>query len=77
MNRKNLLNVLVIMVVTCAWTDALAYIGPGIGIGVIGTVLAFIGAVLLALVGFIWYPIKRLRARIRKKRSRPTEAPKE
>lgn len=37
-----------------------AYVGPGAGIGTIGTVLALIGAVFLAIVSFIWYPIKRL-----------------
>jgi hypothetical protein len=39
---------------------ASAYIGPGAGLGVIGTLIAFVGAVLLAIVGFVWYPIKRL-----------------
>lgn len=39
---------------------AQAYIGPGAGITAIGTVIALIGAILLAIVGFLWYPIKRL-----------------
>ena len=39
---------------------ALAYIGPGAGLAAIGTVIALVGAVLLALFGFVWYPIKRL-----------------
>ena len=39
---------------------AWAYAGPGSGLTVIGAALAFIGSVLLAIVGFIWYPIKRL-----------------
>jgi hypothetical protein len=38
---------------------AAAYVGPGSGITVIGAALAFIGAILLAIVGFIWYPLKR------------------
>lgn len=37
-----------------------AYIGPGAGLSAIGTLIALIGAVLLAIVGFLWYPIKRL-----------------
>ncbi len=37
-----------------------AYIGPGAGLSAIGTLVALIGAVLLAIVGFIWYPLKRL-----------------
>ena len=41
-------------------TDAYAYIGPGAGISAIGSLLALLGAVFLAIVGFLWYPIKRL-----------------
>ena len=37
-----------------------AYIGPGMGGGVIAGVLGVIGAVLLALFGFLYYPIKRI-----------------
>ena len=37
-----------------------AYIGPGAGISAIGTVIALVGAILLAIVGFVWYPVKRL-----------------
>jgi hypothetical protein len=50
--------------------SAEAYIGPGAGIGVIGTVIALLGAVLLAIVGFIWYPMKRLLARKKGKTNR-------
>ncbi|MEL6477403.1 MAG: hypothetical protein AAFR17_08755 [Pseudomonadota bacterium] len=39
---------------------AAAYVGPGAGLGAIGTVLALIAAVVLAIVGFLWYPIKRM-----------------
>ena len=45
--------------------SALAYIGPGAGLSAIGTVVAVIGAFLLLIVGFIWYPIKRV-LRVRK-----------
>jgi len=48
---------------------ALAYIGPGAGITAIGTVIALLGAVLLALVGFVWYPVKRLLLRKKEKSS--------
>jgi hypothetical protein len=37
-----------------------AYVGPGAGLTAIGTVLALLAAVLFALVGFVWYPMKRL-----------------
>jgi membrane protein implicated in regulation of membrane protease activity len=47
---------------------ALAYIGPGAGITAIGTAIALLGAIVLAIVGFVWYPIKRLRAKMKSKR---------
>jgi hypothetical protein len=53
-----------------AATPAAAYIGPGAGLGAIGTVIAVIGAILLMIVGFVWYPIKRLLKRGKK----PTQA---
>lgn len=46
-----------------------AYIGPGAGIAAIGTVIALIGGILLAILAFIWYPIKRLLAKIKQKRT--------
>jgi hypothetical protein len=53
--------------------DAEAYVGPGAGIAAIGTVIALIGGILLAIVAFIWYPIKRLLAMIKKKRMKDKE----
>jgi hypothetical protein len=37
-----------------------AYVGPGLGLGAIMSFLALIGAVFLGILGFLWYPIKRL-----------------
>jgi hypothetical protein len=45
-----------------------AYIGPGAGIAAIGTVIALIGGILLAILAFLWYPVKRLLAKIKQKR---------
>jgi hypothetical protein len=39
---------------------AAAYVGPGAGLTAIGTVIAFFAAIVLAAVGFVWYPVKRL-----------------
>ena len=36
-----------------------AYIGPGMGGGVIALVFGFFAAILLALWGILYYPIKR------------------
>ena len=42
---------------------ASAYVGPGAGVTAIGTVLALVAAALLAIVGFVWYPLKRILGR--------------
>ena len=42
-----------------------AYIGPGAGLSAIGSVLALVGAVLLMILGFVWYPVKRILVRKR------------
>ena len=39
---------------------AFAYGSPGAGLSAAGAVLALIGGLLMAVVGFVWYPIKRL-----------------
>ena len=40
-------------------SSAFAYIGPGMGSGVIAAIFGIIGAILLALFGVLYYPIKR------------------
>ena len=50
----------VVMAVVLLPDLAAAYVGPGAGLGAIGTVLALLAAVVLAIVGFLWYPIKRM-----------------
>lgn len=47
---------------------ALAYIGPGLGAGAVATVLGIVAGLLILVVGVIWYPIKRLVRRFRRKR---------
>jgi nitrate reductase gamma subunit len=50
-----------------------AYMGPGSGLAAIGALLSLIGAAVMALVGFIWFPIRRLF----KRKSRPASKPDE
>ena len=38
---------------------ALAYVGPGLGMGVIGTIFGVLAAIVLAVFGLFWYPLKR------------------
>ncbi|HET6621267.1 MAG TPA: hypothetical protein VFG64_15135 [Dongiaceae bacterium] len=39
---------------------AQAYIGPGVGAGLIATVMGILTAIVLAVIAIVWYPIKRL-----------------
>jgi len=50
---------------------AYAYLGPGGVVSGIGSLLALIAAVVVAAVGFVWFPIKRLLKR-RKSTTTPT-----
>ena len=53
--------VLVTLIVLAVPQTAFAYVGPGAGITAIGAALALIGGIILAIFGFVWYPLKRLR----------------
>lgn len=51
----------------------LAYLGPGGVLSTIGSLLALVGAVVLGIFGFVWYPMKRwLRSR-KARQERDTE----
>ena len=41
-------------------THSYAYLGPGVGGGVIAATLGIIFAIFAAIFGLIWFPIKRL-----------------
>ena len=60
-----------LMVTLTVSSPAAAYIGPGAGLSAIGTIAALVGAVLLLLVSFVWYPLKRL---LRKRSASPNRA---
>ena len=55
-------------------TLTLAYLGPGGALSAIGSFLALLAAVGLAVVGFVWYPIKRM-LRARRAQEEAAEAP--
>ena len=52
--------VLSLLLVLLISQPAMAYIGPGAGLAAIGAFLAIVAAVIAAIFGFLWYPIKRL-----------------
>jgi hypothetical protein len=43
-----------------------AYIGPGTGLSAIGAFLAVAAGITVAIIGFFWYPIKRLLGKSKK-----------
>jgi Na+/melibiose symporter-like transporter len=51
---------LAIVLIQFAANPAFAYIGPGAGLTAIGTFFGVVGAVVLLIVGFLWYPVKRM-----------------
>ena len=63
MNKSILLFILICIFPSTSY----AYIGPGLGGGVIAITLGFIGAIFLALFGILYYPIKRV---IKKRRNK-------
>ena len=54
---KKLLYILLLLIIQ---NTAYAYIGPGMGGGMIVATLGIIVAIFAALFGLIWFPIKKL-----------------
>jgi hypothetical protein len=73
--RRILATALLITALLAA-APAWAYIGPGAGLSAIGSIVALFAAVGLAIVGFVWYPVKRLRRR-RAEKNRKDDSPAE
>jgi O-antigen ligase len=61
------------VLLVCA-TPAQAYIGPGGAVSALGALLALIAAIVIALFGFLWFPIKRLLRRRRAANPAPGDA---
>jgi flagellar biogenesis protein FliO len=51
---------LLLAMTTTFATPAMAYIGPGAGLGAIALTVGLVLGVALLLVGFLWYPLKRI-----------------
>lgn len=61
--------VLALLALLLAPGAAVAYVGPGLGVGAIAAFFGAVLAVLLAIVGVVWYPLKRLLGRRKKQES--------
>ncbi len=60
MRNTALLTFASLVVVMISTTFAYAYVGPGAGLSALGSLLSLFAAIGLGIVGFIWYPIRRL-----------------
>ncbi len=45
--------------------EAMSYVGPGVGVGVLGAIAGTVMAIIALVVGAVWYPLKRLARRLR------------
>ncbi|MEM7543361.1 MAG: FeoB-associated Cys-rich membrane protein [Pseudomonadota bacterium] len=59
MHPRRLAIILILSGLSFSVTTADAYVGPGAGLPIIGMLIALVGAIVLAIVGFIWYPVRR------------------
>ncbi len=46
-----------------------AYVGPTLGLGIVGTVIAVVAVALLSLFAFIFIPIRRMLRKTKQKRA--------
>ena len=61
---KLIFNSIILCLIT---TSSFAYLGPGIGGGVLAATIGIIVAIFAALFGLIWFPLKRLIKKRKKK----------
>lgn len=52
--------ILAFIFTVCLPKIAVAYVGPGVGLSAIGAFLALLAGIVVWILGFLWYPIKRL-----------------
>jgi len=62
---KSALALIVGLAMLSGASPAFAYMGAGAGLSAIGSALSFVGVLLLMIVGFVWYPVKRMLRRRR------------
>ena len=65
--KKTHLAALLLVALCLQAPPASAYIGPGLGTGAIAAVLGIVIALLMLVVGVVWYPVKRLVKKMRSK----------
>lgn len=59
----------IILIAIISPSISIAYIGPGAGLSAFGSLFALFAAIIIAVFGFIWFPIKRLFKNLKQKKS--------
>jgi hypothetical protein len=67
------LGVIALIVFMSVPATAQAYVGPGGVITALGAVFGLFAAFVASIVGFLWFPLKRLLIWVRKRRGRTEE----
>lgn len=67
MSVKSRATILAVVGAIMAPATAFAYVGPGAGLGMVGSLVAVLGAMLVALVGLVVLPVRLLLKRRRAK----------
>lgn len=65
MSPPRLAGRLAILMLLTVPAGANAYMGPGLGLGMISVALGFFGSIILGFFAILWYPIKRFLRRRR------------
>jgi len=71
MNFKFSIFLLLALTFLCFANDAAAYIGPGAGLSVLGSLWAVVVAIVVALFALLTWPLRALWRRLRVKRAAP------
>ena len=51
---------LIILAILLYSSNVQAYVGPGLGLGVIGVIAGVLLSIVMAILGIFWYPLKRM-----------------
>lgn len=60
LKETSIYKIVIISILITVATPSLAYLGPGGSISTIGAFVALSLAVVAAIFGFVWYPLKRI-----------------
>ena len=65
--------ILTISIFFFATNSSYAYLGPGVGVGIIAATLGVVVAIFAALFGLIWFPLKKLIKKRKEKQNNKKE----